>query len=410
VYVAAVTVYFVYPMIGFFAIDQVYGPSNDQRLVNLRPRPAEIGAVGWIYACHLVAFAIAYLVVRGRLPTGQARPRRAGPSIVIAVAAAYGLIQVFFVFVPLFFDMTFSTYAESYLVVRRLPLVLAQLSNHLGGVKYTLSLMLLAVLFGRYERFKPIIIGWLLLVAVVTAARLGSRSELVLLLMAAAMMYHTTVRPFSPQFVLGVAAAGLAGFVVLGALRGSGGTLASVMTLNPFRYGTEFESLFANAVHLNDAKGSVGELPVAFYLADLFAVVPQQLAPFTKMDRGDWYVTTFFPAYAARGGGLAFGTIAEAILTGGWISALGFGAALGFTFGCVHRFYARHSDRFWVFVFYVWITTLSYQAFRNSTFALLVLFVYRFLPALVAVNLLALAIKRFGAANSRAPGTVAAEA
>jgi hypothetical protein len=58
----------------------------------------------------------------------------------------------------------------------------------------------------------------------------------------------------------------------------------------------------------------------------------------------------------------------------------------------------------------VWITTLSYQAFRNSTFALLVLFVYRFLPALVAVNLLALAIKRFGAANSRAPGTVAAEA
>lgn len=129
-------------------------------------------------------------------------------------------------------------------------------------------------------------------------------------------------------------------------------------------------------------------------LADVAALVPQQLAPFTKFDRADWYVNRFFPEYAAMGGGLAFGTIAEVVLTGGWISAALRGLALGFLLAALHRFYTRHAHRFWVFVFYVWVTTLSYQVFRNSTFALLVLIVYRFVPALLLVNIVASGIRR----------------
>jgi oligosaccharide repeat unit polymerase len=410
VYLAAATLYFVYPLLGFLAIDGIYIRTNDLRLASLPPTPAEAGAIGWLYACHVVAFAAAYLVTRGRLPTAQSVPRPPGASIFMAVVVAYGLIEVFNVFLGLFFDMSSTTYAGSYLAARRLPLVLSQLLNHLSGVKYALSLMLLAALFTRYRRFKPVIITWLLLVAVITTARLGNRSDLVLLVMAAAMMYHTLIRPISPGQILSIGAVGLTGFVVFGALRGGAGTVSPVLSFNPFAYGSEFESLFANAVHLNRLSGSLGDFPPAFYLADLLAIVPQQLAPFTKIDRADWYVTTFFPGYAAIGGGLAFGTISEAILTGGWISALGWGAALGFAFAKVHRFYARHADHFWVFVFYVWITTLSYQAFRNSTFAHIVLIVYRFIPAVVIVSVLAMLIRRFGRARAHAQGTIAAEA
>jgi hypothetical protein len=46
-----------------------------------------------------------------------------------------------------------------------------------------------------------------------------------------------------------------------------------------------------------------------------------------------------------------------------------------------------------VFVLYVWVTTLSYQSFRNSTFYLLVLFTYRFVPAVILVTLVAMALR-----------------
>ena len=47
-----------------------------------------------------------------------------------------------------------------------------------------------------------------------------------------------------------------------------------------------------------------------------------------------------------------------------------------------------------VAVIYLWATTLSYQAFRGTTFVLLVLFMFRFLPVMVGVKLLATGLNR----------------
>ena len=69
---------------------------------------------------------------------------------------------------------------------------MAQLFNHLNGMKYVLSLMLLATLFSRYPASRLLIAGWLIVVAVTTVARLGSRTELVLLVVSATMMYEST--------------------------------------------------------------------------------------------------------------------------------------------------------------------------------------------------------------------------
>ena len=129
-----------------------------------------------------------------------------------------------------------------------------------------------------------------------------------------------------------VAACGLIGFVAFGAVRNGISITGGGAAINPFSYATEFESLFANAVHLDQVRPTLEKLPPAFYLADVAAIIPQQLAPFTKIDRADWYVNKFFPEYAQAGGGLAFGTISESVLTGGWLSALAAGAALGFCF------------------------------------------------------------------------------
>jgi oligosaccharide repeat unit polymerase len=394
VYSAVVTLYLVYPLVGFLALDGAYTPLNDRRLRLLHPTAAEVGRIGWVYAAHLSAFALAYVLRRGRLPAHGRALRGPRRTVVLATAATFTLVTVFELFIRAFFDTAATTYAGTYLAARRLPLFVAQVANHVTGAKFVLSVILLAALFWRYGKYRLVIAAWLIAISALTAVRLGSRTDVVLLLLAAAMMYHLLVRPLPPRVVLAIAGAGLSGFIALGIVRGLSGGATGKSSPNPFRYSSEFETVFANAVHLNRVKHTIGGLSIAFYLADLTALVPQQVAPFPKIDRAEWYVSTFFPEYAAVGGGLAFGAGSEAILAGGWIAAVMLGGALGLCFAQVHRFYARRADRFWVFVMYVWVTTLSYQAFRNTTFSLLVLFVYRFVPVFVTVNLLASNIGR----------------
>ncbi len=393
VYVAVMALYMSYPLIGFVALNQTYTPLNDARLYMMQPEADVMGRIGWLYVCHMLAFAGTYLLVRGRLPAERGYLNRPPLSIVVAVVSVYLSIEAFTMFVGLFYNTSFDTYLESYLVARRLPILVAQLFNHLNGMKYVLSLMLLATLFSRYPSSRWLIAGWLVAVATITMSRLGSRTEFVLLAISATMMYDTLVRPIRPRLVVTVAACGLIGFVGFGAVRNGISLTAGGAPINPFSYATEFESLFANAVHLDRVRPTIEKLPPAFYLADFAALIPQQVAPFTKIDRADWYVNKFFPEYAQAGGGLAFGTISEAVLTGGWLSALAAGAALGFCFAKIHRFHVRHAGNFWVFVFYVWVTTLSYQSFRSGTFALLVLFLYRFVFAMISVNLLAAVLR-----------------
>jgi hypothetical protein len=392
VYVTVVTLYMAYPLIGFLALGQTYTPLNDGRLYMMHPDAESIGRIGWFYVCHLASFAGIYLLTRGRL-AGVIRTLPRPPlSMLVAIAIVYVGIEGFNTALGLFYDTSSDSYLATYLVQRRLPLIFAQLTNHLNGIVYVLAVMLMATLFTRYPASKPLIAVWIAIVGVVTIVKFGSRTQFVLLVQSATIMYDALVRPIRPRLILMIAIVGLTGFVAFGAVR-NGAFSNEAASLNPFSYSNEFETLFANALHLDSVRSSLGPLPVAFYAADFAALVPQQIAPFTKIDRGDWYVNRFFPEYAAMGGGLAFGTISESVLMGGWLAALVAGGALGLCFGKLHRVHSRYPGSFWLFVLYVWTTTLAYHSLRAGTFALLVMFAYRFVPAVIFVNLLALALR-----------------
>jgi oligosaccharide repeat unit polymerase len=394
-YVAVVTLYTAYPLLGYLALGGNYTVTNDARLWVLKPTAQQVGTIAWLYAWHLASFAAAYLVVRGRLPLIQRSVRSPTLGVFIGVAALYLVIQAFSIFVGLFYDTSASNYLETYLVQRRLPLLVAQAFNHLNGMKHSLAVVLLAALFSRYPGTRPIIVWWIVVTALVTVTRFGSRTELVLLVLASAMMYQLVVKPLPLRFVVTAGAVGLTGFIALGFLR-HGLFSGEPSFANVFAFASEFEVLFGNPVDLaqKQSSGSLGVLPDGFHFADLTGLVPQQLAPFQKVDPADWYVSTFYPVYATQGGGLAFGTIAEAVLTGGWLSAAARGAALGFCFAKIHRFYVRHASHYWVLAAYVWLASLSYQCFRNRTFVLLLLFVYRFLPMMIAVKVLVTVLNR----------------
>jgi oligosaccharide repeat unit polymerase len=393
VYTAVVTLYMAFPLMGFIALGGRYTPASDNRLLFASPGPREVASAAWLYTSHLCGFCATYLILRGRLRLLNASPVAPSFFTLLAVVVVYLLVRVFEVALDAAYDTSSGSYIASYLVPQRLPVLFAQLLNHLGGMKYPLSLAVLAILFRQYAKARPVILLWLLGSLAIAGVRLGSRTEVVLLLVAAASMYHTLVRPIPARLVWLAVPSGMAAFVAFGVLRGGTVSTGGHSLWNPFATATEFEVLFANVVDLRRLHDAGAAFPSGLFLADLTALVPRQLVPYTKIDPAAWYVGQYYPTFAAWGGGFAFGTMSEAVLTGGWLSALLRGGALGLVFAFIHREYVRRCDGFWMFVFYAWITTLSYQSFRNTTFSLAVLFVYRFVPTVLAVTVVERAVR-----------------
>jgi hypothetical protein len=394
-YVAVVAAYSVFPLAGYLLTGMRYGVSNDNRLYVLQPSAGDVGRIGWYCAAHLAGFVIAYFLVRGRLPRRPPRFRPPDRATVVALLLAYAVVQTFFLALSWSYELSAETYAGSYTVSSRLPLALAQLFNHVGGARFTIEIALLTAMFSAYERFRLAIVAWLLFVAVSTFAALGSRTELMLVLVASALLYHYLVRPIRGMPLAGAAAVVLAAFMLLGMLRAGWIQRGLPTGLNLFAYASEFEVVFANALHLESVRrsGELAALPAVFYFSDLLSLVPQQMSPVTKIAPAVWYATTFFPKYAASGGGLAFGTIAESVVGWGWPDALLRGILMGIALGWLHRFAIRHRPSFWTFVLYIWASVQVYHAFRNTTFTLLPLFAYRFVPVAVGCSFVAACLR-----------------
>ena len=401
-YALVVFIYVAYPLIGYLAIGGDYEPSNDNRLWAIQPSLSTVlRLTGW-GAAHLVAFIVTYALLAGR--RGVRPPPTAPRSTGAGIIAAYGALMVFFLALGRFYDLSASDYTESYLVPSRLPLFLAQLYVHLSGLRLTLKLALVLWLFIHYRKYRLWLWTWLAVESLLTVARLGSRTEMVLLLLAALMLYHAYVRRLPRALILAAGLVGFVGFTVLGALR-SGVRLEE--TENLFAHASECESIFANAVDLEQriAGGEVSPLPVAFYLQDLFALVPQQILPVQKMDAGRWYVDTYYRTYADNGGAFAFGTIPLALLGGGLPDVVLRGIAVGAVFAGIHRWCGRRTLRFWPALFYLWLVVLCYQSFRSTTFHLVVLFEYRILPAILLVTVLSRAMGALLPGRGPAPDT-----
>lgn len=379
VYAAVVTLYAVLPLVAFLAIGMQYAITNDIRLYAFQPRPSEVGAVGWLYVLHLLSFGLAYRAVRGQLRFRPEGLRAPGRTRTVALVLLLGLVVGYFWVLNLVFDLSASSYAESYLKYARLPLLVAQVTNHLGGIRRTVEVALLVALFANFRRYRVLIAAALLAELVVTFVRLGSRTEFVLLSFGAAFLYHWMVRPIRERGLV-LATVVLVGlFQLAGNLRGRMLIDRDDSLFRSFAYTNEFEALFANAQDLRRFKQDhqIGPIPASFVLTDVFALLPQQLSPVDKMNPADWYVNRFYPDSAAVGVAFAFGAIPESIVFGGWPGIILRGAGLGLLLALVHRWCAGQRGAFWPFVIYLWATLEVYQAFRATTFCLVPYFVYR---------------------------------
>jgi hypothetical protein len=247
------------------------------------------------------------------------------------------------------------------------------LQQQLLGVanQVSLALTIAAIVFAIAHR--PQFHGWVLVLIVCSALYStivgGSRTFAFLALLAYAASATFYVRGFGLKALLRLLIPGLLLFLLAGLLRAQTSESLTFGALQD----SEFVAIFVNAMDLkvrfeNEVPA---EIRAALYGVDLLRLIPSQFLDGQKLDPAAWYVQTFYPEYFDSGGGLAFGTLAEAAAgAGAWESAVR-GALLGLIFSALHNLLLRRSTIGPVQVFlYVWLIVQSYQAYRDTTFSM----------------------------------------
>jgi len=396
-YFFIVLTYSLYPIVTYLINGMQFPARSGLRLFQAKPTPQNLSVIAWYYATYLASFGAAYLLCRGRFNQRENTFQKPDKAFVIAIIAFYVLIKIFFIFIKLYYDLPQAdSYTESYLVYQELPLLLRQVANHFRGIDLTLRLFILITLIQDYRKYRYIIFGWIAFEILMTLIYLGSRIHLVILLLSFVISYNYIVKPLKFRYFVIGAPCFLLLFLLLGLLRSDLHIFGSNLVFTLVSYNNEFVCLFENAYDLLQLKIAGATTDLSFrdvYFADVFRFIPQQLLPFEKIDFARWYVNTFYSAYAERGGGLAFGAIAESIIGSGWIDLIWRGGLLGIIFAKLHRHYVLSKKTFSLFAFYLWVTVMSYQSFRSTTFILVSKFFYQFLLPTVCIKLTATILK-----------------
>lgn len=347
-YICIVCLYAVIPLIGYALSGYKFDRYSDTRLFQFKPEPEEIAYVGWYYVAHLLSFATVYCMARRKVavePVAYQSPSTSGVATIIILLV---LIKLPFLVLSMFFDVSYDSYAESYAIYSRMPLVVAQVASRISGMQVIVNILVLAWMFTDYRKYRSIIWGWLVITLLLAIAQVGtsSRFEMFMLIGSTAILYHLKVRPLNSYIIIGIGSAGLVFFYLLGVMRGQAADPKNGISLiTPdvpiFAKGNEFQGLFANAYdfHQRVADDRLDEPPPGLLFSEVFALVPQQLLPVDKLDPSWWYVRTYYPLHAKMGGGFAFGVIPRSLLGFGWLELIARGMILGLICARLHFLY-----------------------------------------------------------------------
>jgi hypothetical protein len=223
---------------------------------------------------------------------------------------------------------------------------------------------------------------------------MGARTELILTLLASAIMYHRFVKPLRLKLVVSSGIMLFAGFLVIGMMRGAANLDSNLTnfrtaldsTENLYSNSNEFQALFGGNYDLLRMRetGLLNEPPLQFRLYDLVMIIPQQFLPFEKLDVQEWIATrSNNPSF------FMFNPISQAILGFGWIEVIFRGALLGYFFAKVRAWYVHRASSFWATLLYFYLIVISYYTIRSTAiYIVLVSIAFRFLPLFFLVKFL----------------------
>ena len=400
IYALAVLAYTNIPLLNYISGGFRFTEVSDARLYFYQPTPSELGFFHWRHVIYIFSFVAMYATTRGKHPAKQNQAKIPRRSMFLA------LVLLFFLFTGYLVFLNFLT--SSYLVGRsykemhaiyatgeqiQLPLLIRQISHYFAGMWFIfkLALMMFVIQHCHRKKWRIILYLWLAAEVAFCIHRLGSRTEVVMLLMAAGLLYHRLVKPLTLRFVLIAGLLLLTGFFAYGIARGNSMRTANLQDIYPDTsvqsHTNEFQALLGTSYDLyqRKQKGSL-QVPWQLYVSDFLMLVPQQICPVEKIDPSQWYLGLL--GQQNTGVGFMFGVISQAIVGLDWLELAIRGAILGFILAQIHRWYLRNSSSFFVVLFYVWLCIRIYYTFRASTFYLMTFMVYEIVPAFLLIKTL----------------------
>jgi hypothetical protein len=301
------------------------------------------------------------------------------------------VLTLYFYILEYIYPVSSKLNTDRYLAFWSMPLIVQQISTHLFGILSTLLIILTIIFTSNYPKYKYYLYALLIYISVDTLVAMGSRTEMVQLLIAAILIRHILIKPIIFKKLVTICMAGLIFVLAYGGIR------SAVVTGSNYKFGTnlitsanEFESIIATAYELFNSKnnGTLPKVPPLLYVGDFTSMIPQQLLPFDKIIFDKWYIENFHPDIKLRGGGLAFGVLAESIVGLGLVELILKGFIIGFVFSKIHNWYQRYATSFWATAVYLWIILHCYQSFRFTSFVLITLFVFHFIPVYLAEKMM----------------------
>lgn len=394
--IVATAAYALIPLLGYLLSGLTWTILSDTRLFALDLSPAQMGRFAWWNVGYLLSFVLVYLHQRGRVSAQGVSMDETDPLTSVSLVVLTLGILIYF---TLLYVVTGANYWYSYedlaassAAIINLPLIVRQISIHFFGIYILLKLGLVILLIQhwRQKRWRYLLFLCLGVEIAITLIRMGARTELLFLLLAAVLAYHRLIKPLrvSTMILLGVAM--LSGALAYGVMRNiiiSKGAFPVIMDKSLFSVQNEFQASYATAADLSDlkVKGLLREIPKAAYFADFLALIPQQFLPFAKVDLSEWYLEQI--GLKGTGVGFTFGVMAQGVIGGGWLELVLRGAILGYLFAAVHRWYVRRAGNFWVTFFYLWMCLFSYYTYRVSSFYFLSIISYQVITSVLLVKM-----------------------
>jgi len=381
IWLLVLLIYGTLPSVSWLFQQGVYSPLNG-RLFSLQPSSEVIIDLLNIVMAYLLGFSITYLFLYKKVyfPQYYTINKIGQPFVVAAIVIiAVSFFSNFFL-IEIFDFPKNTSRMEAYQFVGQLPLGLSQLLKLIDLLNFFSMLVIIIAIFQRWPKNRWLI--WFYIIFLLLSLRSGGRSEAAVGLLTVVICWHTMVRPIpAPKlFISGII--GLICFLLIGMLRqlGAEGIIFSGIG--------EFDSLWANAVELYmDKNEKKIHMPFTTRFNDFWAPIPSQLLWFEKKSPSIWFLENFHPEFKSRGGGYAFGAIAEAVYGYGIYEGLIRGSIIGII--CIKFMkWFRKGGSWWMFPMQLYLTIWIYQSVRDTTFRFIVDISQNVLPAIIVLLVL----------------------
>lgn len=410
----ATLIYTVYPLMNYWVDGLQFGVLSDNRMRSYNPEPIEIGVFHLRHLLYLSCFVVAYALFRGRSAMESGNTSVPSQSARHVIVLAFLLLTGYFVFLQMLTGVNYNTsyetgtFSENVAALVNLPLLLLQVSDKLWPILFMFKLALLYIVVSRCRRRRWLVILFVWIAAEILQALFikGSRTGLVLFLLASALLYHRMIKPLSMKILITSGASLFIFFIFLGLYRlyidltslqaDLPQTAASI-----FSGSNEFQALLGTAYDVLQKKEEGAHLPWYLYINDFSKILPpQQLVPFEKVSASEWYLREV--GMSGTGFGFMWGVISQSIIGLDWIELALRGIILGYILALIHRWYLKHQFGFMETIVYMYLCLKVYYTFRDTTFSLLANFIWEIVPFYIVV--------RFGAAILSSSGRKALRA